>query len=190
MIHTRDSCRTNAFVCNFGHIGACPVSRTDPVCMRRDSRQSISRRTLIQTVLALPAIFIPYADNPALASSTDIEEYDVLKSRRYVDIGPPPPSAEVPKFLSSIPVFSIDDKLQAQDISAGEGAPVTDHALVVARWIIRLSDGTMVDDSNARRPSLFRPQAHQVAPGIEDSVVGMKKGGHRLVSGSAERILT
>lgn len=190
MMHTRRSCRTNAFVYNFGHICARPVSRTDPVCMRRDSEQPISRRTLIQTILALPAIFIPHTDDPALASSTDIEEYDVFKSRRYVDIGPPSPTAEVPKFSSTIPVFSIDDKLQAQDISAGEGAPVTANALVVARWIIRLSDGTMVDDSNARRPSLFRPQAHQVSPGIEDSVVGMKKGGHRLVSGSAERILS
>lgn len=53
-----------------------------------------------------------------------------------------------------------------------------------------LADGTTVNDANERQPALFRPGAHQVPPGIEDSVVGMRVGGVRRVCGSSERVLT
>lgn len=189
-IYTHRSRIPNAFVLNFGYSRVRPVYGKDPVRMQHGPVAPVPRRTVIRALLALPALLLSRVTDDAIASPTDIEDYDVFKSRRYIDIGPPSPTAKVPGFSSAIPVFSIDDKLQAQDVSTGEGAPITGSTLVVARWIVRLSDGTLVDDSNAQRPVLFRPYAHQVSPGIEDSVVGMRKGGHRLVSGSAERILT
>lgn len=53
-----------------------------------------------------------------------------------------------------------------------------------------LEDGTTVNDDNEKQAAMFRPGAHQVPPGIEDAVVGMRAGGVRRVCGSSERVLT
>lgn len=145
---------------------------------------SPSRRAFLTLLLA--PLVVPLG--PRNVSAT--ERYDPLKSRRYIDVGRPKPDAEPPKFSSSVPVFSIDDSLQAQDISTGMGDAVSTGDLVRARWLVRLADGTTIDDSNMSQPSLFRPGSHQVPSGIEDSVIGMRVNGERRVSGSAERILT
>lgn len=73
---------------------------------------------------------------------------------------------------------------------AGAGQVIDATCLVAARWVMVLDDGTTVDDENEKRVALFRPGAHQVPPGVEDAVVGMKEGGWRRVRGSAERVLT
>lgn len=62
---------------------------------------------------------------------------------------------------------------------------VTSGSLVAVDWSVSLPDGTIAD---SRSDTLFRPGAHQVAPGVEDSVIGMKEGGCRLVRASSERI--
>lgn len=179
-----------AFAVNFGRCCTRVAANKCAVRMGQDGGRPISRRVVIHALLSLPALLLT-GDGHALAAVSGEEgRYDVLKSRRYIDIGPPSPPSDLPGFVSDVPVFSIDDRLQAQDVALGDGPPVTPSALVVARWRARLPDGTVVDESNARRPVLFRPHAHQVPPGIEDSVVGMKRGGHRIISGSAERILT
>lgn len=145
-----------------------------------------SRRAFFTLLLA--PIVVPLGSCSVSASQQ--ESFDPIKSRRYIDAGRPKPDAEAPKFSPSIPLFSIDDYLQAQDISAGTGDPVSSGDLVRARWLVRLADGTTIDDSNMFQPSLFRPGSHQVPSGIEDSVIGMRVNGERRVSGSAERILT
>lgn len=62
-------------------------------------------------------------------------------------------------------------------------------SLVVARWAMVLEDGSTVDAANEKQAGIFRPGAHQVPSGIEDSVIGMRPGGKRLVKGTSERIL-
>lgn len=150
------------------------------------------RRQVIQGILAYSALLLApqISTPPARSSPTDEKSYDVFKSRRYIDIGPPSPDSEPPRFLSDKPIFSIDEGLEGQDINIGEGPPAESGSLVVARWIIHLSNGMTVDNSNMNSQALFRPFAHQVIPGIEDSIIGMRKGGHRRVAGSAERILS
>lgn len=53
-----------------------------------------------------------------------------------------------------------------------------------------MDDGTTIDDANEKLAAYFRPGAHQVVPGVEDGVVGMREGGKRRIKGSAERVLT
>lgn len=149
-------------------------------------REWTRRAVLSLMAAALASNAIPQAD----ADQMIIEPYDAIKSRRYVEIGRPPPDRPAPKFVSGKPVFNIDDELKAQDVSPGEGDYVDNSTLVVARWISVLDDGTTVDDANERQPAIFRPGAHQVPPGIEDGIVGMRTGGVRRISATAERMLT
>lgn len=154
-----------------------------------EPRQNISTlpsRRAFLTLLAIPLIL----PGSSLSVSASDQTYDPIKSRRYIDAGRPKPDAEPPKFVSSIPVFDIDKDLHAQDISSGTGDSISSGALVRAHWIMRLADGTTVDDSSMSQPALFRPGTHQVPPGIEDAIIGMRTNGERRVSGSAERILT
>lgn len=150
------------------------------------SKPTVSRRTWVKW-LAFPLLFPVHT---AFADSST--RYDVLTSRRYIDIGrPEPPNAPAPSFKEGIATFALDDKLQAQDVVIGSGdKAVRPSSLVAARWVVFLSDGTMVDDANERQAAFFRPGAHQVIPGIEDAVIGMRSGGRRTVVGYAERILT
>lgn len=116
--------------------------------------------------------------------------YDAMTTRRYIPIGRPAPESLPPSFAKDRKVFQVADGLQAQDIKQGSGDAIKNTTLVVARWRLCLDDGSIVDDANFRQPAVFRPGTHQVPPGIEDSVLGMRTGGSRVVSGTAERILT
>lgn len=78
--------------------------------------------------------------------------------------------------------------IETQDIQPGSGDPVTDDDLVVMRYVIRAADGTTIDDTNLKQRAVFRPGAHQVLPGIEDAVIGMKPKGERRIRASSERI--
>lgn len=167
-----------------------PLNRQNQIALMSTpcpSSSPLTSRRIFLTLLLSPLIALP---SHSVAASSTIELYDPIKSRRYINTGRPKPDAEPPKFSTSIPVFSIDEKLQAQDITSGTGDVVAPGNLVSCRWLVRLEDGTTIDDINIAQPSLFRPGSHQVPPGIEDSVIGMRARGQRRVSGSAERILT
>lgn len=147
----------------------------------------LSRRTFTKALL-LPFL-LPLSR--ANAQQAPVEHYDPLMSRRrLVNVGPPPPDAKPPTFQKGTPTFSIDDGLEAQDLAQGKGDAIARGSLVSARWLLTLADGRTIDDTNIATPVLFRPGAHQVPPGIEDSVIGMRASGQRRIRGSAERILT
>lgn len=146
---------------------------------------SVPRRTLITL---LPAFLFPFL--PASAQNypkLPTPKYDANKSRRYLEIGRPSPDRSPPDFTAT--PFTVDEDLLAQDLTVGKGSTVERDSLVVARWVMVLADGTTVDDTNERQPALFRAGTHQVPPGIEDAVVGMRVGGVRRICGSSERIL-
>lgn len=148
----------------------------------------MSRRTLCK-LLALPLLAVR-----AGVALGEEGTYEPITERRYVTIGRPAPDAAAPQFAASPapkPFESPDGQLRLQDVERGTGTDdVIRGALVSVRYVVRMADGTTVDDGNAKRPVLFRPGAHQVPPGIEDAVIGMRLGGRRRVNGSAERILT
>lgn len=135
------------------------------------------------TLLLAPLV----ASSSVSAEPSDYLPYDALKSRRGIKAGRPKPDAEPPTFAPSIPIFKIDD-IEAQEIQPGSGDPISDEDLVVLRYIIRQDDGTNIDDSNLTLAAVFRPGAHQVLPGIEDAVIGMRRKGERRIRASAERI--
>lgn len=147
-----------------------------------DSCQSTSRRALLALIASCAALQIR---RPA----ESVPIYDAMKTKRYVDLGRPPPDRKPPTFIDGQPVFPIDT-LQAQDLTVGKGDAVKKGTLVVARWVTVLDNGSTLDDSNEAHPAVFRPGAHQVPPGVEDAVIGMRVGGVRRVYGTAERILT
>lgn len=117
--------------------------------------------------------------------------YDANKTRRYVEIGRPPPDRPAPQFEAGKKRFKVGAGLEAQDIHTGQSdISVQPGSLVVARWVMVLEDGTTVDIANEKQAAMFRPGAHQVPPGVEEAVVGMRPGGVRRVKGTSERILT
>lgn len=150
------------------------------------THQPISRRTALALLATLS---VSPLNSMTQAASIDDFPYDSNKSRRYVDVGRPPPDRNAPAMKRDRPIFSIDDQLRAQDVTVGKGDPVKPGTLVIARWVAILDDGTTVDDANENLPAIFRPGAHQVPPGVEDAIVGMRSGGVRRIVGSSERIL-
>lgn len=149
------------------------------------SEPSLSRRVFLTCAIA-PLLAVPFR-----SISAPVEIYDNFKSRRYINTGRPPPDSKPPAFVSTAPVFPIDDELQAQDIQKGTGKAVERGSLVLCRWVVQLSDGTTIDDSNLKTPTVFRPGvgSQQVPPGIEDGVIGVQVNGQRRISCSAERFL-
>ena len=147
--------------------------------------QTRTRRSVLATLAALTISVVA----PTGSAKAYVEPYDALTTRRYVQNGRPPPDRPAPRFSKDKPIFQIDDELKAQDVVQGSGGTVGTGTLVFARWVAILEDGSTVDDSNEKQPALFRPGAHQVPPGIEDSILGMRAGGVRRVSATAERIL-
>eukprot|EP00177_Eucheuma_denticulatum_P001269 GFKZ01002308.1.p1 GENE.GFKZ01002308.1~~GFKZ01002308.1.p1 ORF type:complete len:222 (-),score=23.27 GFKZ01002308.1:303-968(-) len=146
----------------------------------------LSRRSLISL---LPILSLPLLPAESQTFTTPPPpNYDANKSRRYIPIGRPAPDRAAPTFKTK--PFSIDPNLQAEDLRIGTGALVEAGSLVVAKWVMLLDDGTTLDDANEELAAYFRPGAHQVVPGVEDGVVGMREGGKRRVRGSAERVLT
>ncbi|CAN8075665.1 unnamed protein product [Agarophyton chilense] len=147
-----------------------------------DMVQPVSRRAFMTFLATLPIAVVSKSVESA-------SEYDAIKTRRYVDLGRPPADRKPPTFVENIPVYPID-QLRFQDIVVGNGETVEKGTLVVARWVTVLDNGSTIDDTNESRPAMFRPGAHQVPPGVEDAVIGMRVGGVRRVYGTAERILT
>lgn len=72
------------------------------------------------------------------------------------------------------------------EIKQGTGAEVTNGSKVAMYYKGWLSDGTMFDKSRAnadgtQQPFMFTIGAHEVIPGLEEGVYGMKVGGTRRV---------
>lgn len=161
-------------------------------CVQSSDNQSdiprLSRRALLS--LAAASMLATQASEVEAARNKE-PSYDAIKTRRHVGIGRFPPDRPAPQFDPGKKRFEVDAGLEAQDVQEGRGdASVRSGSLVVARWTMVLEDGSTVDDSNENQPAMFRPGAHQVPPGIEDSVIGMRPGGVRRVSGTSERVLT
>ncbi|KAI0567188.1 FKBP-type peptidyl-prolyl cis-trans isomerase [Gracilaria domingensis] len=142
----------------------------------------VSRRTFVAFIASLPLTY-------KSKSVKGAPEYDAIRTRRYVDLGRPPADRKPPTFIDNVPIYPIDE-LKIQDIVVGNGGTVKNGSLVVARWVTILDNGSTLDDTNENNPAMFRPGAHQVPPGVEDAVVGMRVGGMRRVYGTSERILT
>lgn len=142
-----------------------------------------------RAALALFAATVSTAALAPAGAAQIVELYDANKSRRYIDQGRPLPDRPAPVFESGKSLFTIANDLQAQDIRVGssDAASVVRGSLVVARWTLILEDGTIIEDSSST-PSMFRAGSHQVLPGIDDTVIGMKPGGMRRVRGPSERI--
>lgn len=153
--------------------------------------KEVSRRAVLSLLTA--SIFATNISSVQGAQSDKLTAppYDANKTRRYVEIGRPPPDRPAPQFEAGKKLFKVGAGLEAQDIRIGQGKnSVQPGNLVVARWVMVLEDGNSVDFANEKQAAMFRPGAHQVPPGVEESVIGMRPGGVRRVKGSSERILT
>lgn len=165
------------------------------MCTLPSGQRSTSRRALLSTLIHVPVLFVlQQAARGESGKSKGVdklepEPFDGLTTRRFVDTGRPQPDRTPPTFSKEKEVFKIGGDIQAQDTEVGKDVVVEDGSLVKARWVVILADGTTVDDTQLAVPALFRPGAHQVVPGVEDAVLGMRRGGKRRVSMSAERLL-
>lgn len=152
------------------------TTRTGVRCSS-DYHHTIARRPLLRTVaLAVLAGAIP----------AGAEEYDPMTSERYLDYGRPESQNQLPRFETKRKSFNVAPMVQAQDIKVGKGDAISKGCLVKAKWVISLADGTIVENNTTSGSVLFRVGAGQVAVGIEDSVIGMKKGGSRVARGPSD----
>lgn len=173
----------NSQVCR---VSACHHEHSGP-----SQNKQLSRRVLLSILIGSAVGMATFEGQAAQLEISGQDSYDAIRTRRHVGIGRFPPDRPAPEFDSRKKLFQIDAGLEAQDVKVGQGdVSVQSGSLVVARWAMVLEDGTTVDASNERQAAIFRPGAHQVPPGIEDSVIGMRPGGKRLVKGTSERILT
>ncbi|MEQ1507819.1 MAG: FKBP-type peptidyl-prolyl cis-trans isomerase, partial [Myxococcota bacterium] len=82
---------------------------------------------------------------------------------------------------ASIPWFTTDVGVEVQDRVVGTGAIVEDGALAEVQYTGMLADGTVFDASANRGGEAlsFKVGDHQVIPGWEDGLLGMRVGGTR-----------
>lgn len=75
--------------------------------------------------------------------------------------------------------------VSAQDITVGTGESVEKGTLVSVNYVLKLSDGTLIQDSkqvNGGQPFQYLAGAGQLIPGWEMGVQGMKVGGKRIIT--------
>lgn len=72
-----------------------------------------------------------------------------------------------------------------KDILVGNGTTIAPGMVVVVNYVLKLSDGTLIQDSkqvNGGAPFSFVFGAGQLIPGWEMGITGMKVGGKRLIT--------
>jgi FKBP-type peptidyl-prolyl cis-trans isomerase SlyD len=77
--------------------------------------------------------------------------------------------------LTCVPALAADGK--------GEGsvATVKDGAEVTLEYTLRLEDKTMLESNVGKEPMTYRHGAHEIVPGLEQSLVGLAKGDKKQV---------
>ncbi|MEQ1566664.1 MAG: FKBP-type peptidyl-prolyl cis-trans isomerase [Myxococcota bacterium] len=96
-------------------------------------------------------------------------------------------AAEWPAAPSEAPWGRSPAGVEVQDVVVGQGAEVVPYSRAEVHYTGMLADGTVFDTSLERGQTLaFKVGAHQVIPGWEDGLLGMRVGGtRRLVIPSA-----
>jgi FKBP-type peptidyl-prolyl cis-trans isomerase len=75
--------------------------------------------------------------------------------------------------------------IQTKDLVIGTGAPVEKGMVVSVNYVLKLSDGTLVQDSkqvSQGQPFQYLAGAGQLIPGWEMGVQGMRVGGKRVIT--------
>jgi FKBP-type peptidyl-prolyl cis-trans isomerase len=90
-----------------------------------------------------------------------------------LDIGPPPPLA------AGIDTITTASGLKFADVVVGTGNLAEGGSIVAVHYTGWLSTGTAFDTSEGGLPIQFTLGMHQVIPGFEEGIVGMKVGGTR-----------
>lgn len=89
-------------------------------------------------------------------------------------------AADWPGPPADAPWTRLETGVEIQDLEAGTGEIVSVGAEAVVRYTGMLSDGTVFDSNMETTETLsFRVGAHQVIPGWEAGLVGMRVGGRR-----------
>lgn len=168
----------------------CPATACHHAPDSKPRTEMLSRRVVLSMLVASAVGAAISKAQAAQSEQTEENSYDAIRTRRHVGIGRFPPDRPAPAFEPGKKLFQVNAGLEAQDVKFGQGdISVKPGSLVVARWAMVLEDGSTVDAANENQAAIFRPGAHQVPSGIEDSVIGMRPGGKRLVKGTSERIL-
>lgn len=72
-------------------------------------------------------------------------------------------------------------QVMAQDEAVGTGVPAQAGDTVMINYTGTLQDGTVFDTSEGKAPISFTLGSGEVIPGLEQGIVGMQKGGKRLI---------
>ncbi len=88
-----------------------------------------------------------------------------------------PPSA--PTDVKGLKKHSTASGLEYWDIKVGTGAEAKPGDMVKVNYTGWLTNGKMFDSSIGKQPFQFKLGAHQVIPGWDEGVAGMKVGGKR-----------
>ena len=95
-------------------------------------------------------------------------------------------SAAVNNTLNQNIVVSEDNSgVKKVDITIGSGALVSSGYVVGVNYVLKLSDGTLIQDSklvNNGEPFSFVSGAGQLIPGWELGIAGMRAGGKRVIT--------
>jgi FKBP-type peptidyl-prolyl cis-trans isomerase len=83
-------------------------------------------------------------------------------------------------------LFPTSNEMNIRDINPGRGEPLVCGQKASIAYTVRTNDETLLDDSaTADKPLTFRVGEHKVMPAFEVGLVGMHKGGKRIVASSA-----
>ena len=78
-----------------------------------------------------------------------------------------------------------DNGVKKEDIVVGGGQEITLGQTVAAHYVLKLSDGTVIQNSklvNNNQPFSFVYGAGQLIPGWELGIAGMRVGGKRVIT--------
>ncbi|HRJ26840.1 MAG TPA: FKBP-type peptidyl-prolyl cis-trans isomerase [Fimbriimonadaceae bacterium] len=79
-------------------------------------------------------------------------------------------------------VLLSNPKVVVKDLKVGKGPGVRNGDVVTLHYKGSLLDGTMFDESTKRAPFVFRVGQKDVILGFDQGILGMKKGGQRVLT--------
>ena len=85
-----------------------------------------------------------------------------------------------PQFFSA-KFYHQQGHVEIADLRIGKGASVLDGAIATVNYVTRVQNGPVVSASNEGQPFTFVVGAHQVLPGWEDGLIGLRVGGRRKI---------
>lgn len=156
------------------------------VCATTPSPKSPAKRPRQLTRRAAVASLVAAAAAASLPRGADAIDLYKVGQIRYIPTGRPKADGPPPEFDATVKCFPLgaaDSGLEAQDAKVGDGKVAGRGSLVVARWLIRLEDGTVVEETDGNE--MFRLGVGQVYPGLDAVLDGVREGGLRKVRGPA-----